>query len=119
MTATTEVDVNSLPPTQYLLLDVLQARYRMGESHWTFPTSLERHARKLEDLGVVWLRSGPAPGAFEVWLTDAGRELLLSQPWTSPMSAPVDRVRALATAAEAAGTVLLPSQVLAALGEAS
>lgn len=30
-----------------------------------------------------------------------------------------DRVRALATAAEQAGTVLLPSQVLAALGESS
>jgi hypothetical protein len=118
VTITTEVDTDALPPTQYLILDVMQARSRMGETHWTFPQRLEPSARRLEDLGLVWLRSGPAEKAFEVWLTDVGRDLLLSKPWVSPMSAPVDRVRKLAEAAQAAGTMLLPSQVLAALGEA-
>lgn len=117
MKATAEVDTDALPPTQYLILDVMQARSRMGESHWTFPQRLEPQARRLEQTGLVSLRSGPAQGAFEVWLTDAGRDLLLSKPWVSPMSAPIERVRKLAEAAKAAGTMLLPSQVLAALGE--
>ena len=36
-------DTDSLPPTQYLVLDVLAARYRLGENAWTFPA---RDARR-------------------------------------------------------------------------
>ena len=85
-----EIDVDALPPTLYLMCDVLTARCRMGETYWTFPDRLQPVARRLEELGLVWVRSGPAPRAFQVWLTDLGRQVLVSQPWTSPMSAPVE-----------------------------
>src|SRR5882757_2966065 len=35
------VDVDKLPPTQQLVLDVLAARYRLGETMWTFSTNCQ------------------------------------------------------------------------------
>lgn len=81
---TETVDVDALPPTQYLILEVLAARYRMGEHHWTFPDRCAPAARALEQAGLVWLRSGPAPHAFEARFTDAGRVACLSGEYVSP-----------------------------------
>ena len=36
-----DVDTDSLPPTQYLVLEVLAARARLGEACWTFPSRLK------------------------------------------------------------------------------
>lgn len=35
-------DVDKLPPTQYLIGEVLTARYRLGEPFWHFPLGLGR-----------------------------------------------------------------------------
>jgi hypothetical protein len=77
-------DVDSLPPTQYLILDVLAARWRTGEEHWTLPNRCASAARALERAGLVWLRSGPVPGCFEARFTDAGRAAALSDDYTPP-----------------------------------
>jgi hypothetical protein len=82
--AETVVDVDALPPTQYLILEVLAARYRLGEQHWTFPDRLAPAGRALEDAGLIWTRSGPVPHYFEARFTDAGRAAALSDEYTPP-----------------------------------
>lgn len=119
MTDVAVVDVNSLPPTALLILEVLAARHRLGEHLWPFPSRLQPQVGTLARLGLVWTASGNVPYTVRAGLTDRGVAEMLHGPYVSPVHEPVDRVRALAKAAEAAGTVLLPSQVLAALGEAS
>lgn len=111
-------NIDTLPPTQYLLLEVLAARYRVGETYWAFPDRVRPAANKLEADGLIWLRSGPAPDCFEARFTDAGRAACLSHPYVSPTQAPIERVRRLCLAAQDDGRDLLrlaPSQVLAAL----
>jgi hypothetical protein len=85
-------DVDSLPPTQYLFLEVLAARHRLGEQHWTFAERCGPAARALERAGLVTLRSGPAPNAFEAKFTDAGRAATLSDDYTPPVLKPVEDV---------------------------
>lgn len=82
--ASVPIDSDSLPPTQYLILEVLAARYRTGESYWTFPDRLAPAARKLEEVGLVWLRSGPVPNCFEARLTDDGKTACLSGEYVAP-----------------------------------
>lgn len=103
MTAPATVDVDSLPPTQYLMLETLAARLRTGEPCWTFPDRLKPTAAALESLGLVWTHSGPTPGAFQVWPTDAGRAAILSPDYTPPnRQAQRDRDRSLAARIRAA-----------------
>jgi hypothetical protein len=115
--AVADVGVGGLPPTQYLILEVLAARYRLGERLWTFPSRVQRQIGVLDRLGLVWQASGVVPYRVRAGLTDAGvKAMLLHRPYVSPVDKPAARVRALAEAADGAGTMLLPSQVLAALG---
>lgn len=110
-------DVDNLPPTQELILEVLAARHRLGERLWPFPSSLQRQIDALCHAGLAWQASGNVPRTVRAGLTDAGVAEMLHGPYVSPVHKPIERVRALATAAEAAGTMLMRSQVLAALGE--
>jgi hypothetical protein len=80
----TPVDVDSLPPIQYLILEVLAARYRLGEHSWTFPTRLRGHADKLADAGLVGWKHGNLPRTILVWLTDTGRKASMSDTYTPP-----------------------------------
>lgn len=109
------VDIGTLPPTQVLVLEVLAARHRLGERLWTFPSHLQRQISALDRLGLVWQASGVVEHTVRASLTDAGVEKMLHGPYVSPAHKPIERVRELAEAAQAAGTMLLPSQVLAAL----
>jgi hypothetical protein len=81
---TSPVDVDALPPTQYLILDVLTARMRLGEQFWTFPDRLKPAARALEEAGLVWTRSGPAPHAFQVWPTAAFQTMVDASDYRTP-----------------------------------
>lgn len=117
MMALTEFDVDALPPTQLLVLEVLAARHRLGERLWPFPSRLQPQIGALCRLGLVWEASGNVPYTVRAGLTDAGVEAMLHGPYVSPAHQPVERVRKLAEAAKDAGTMLLPSQVLSALGE--
>lgn len=120
---TTGVDIDRLPPTQFLILEVLAARHRLGETLWTFPASLKPAVAALDRLGLVWQASGVVEYTIRAGLTDAGRAACVSGDYVPPFAKPIERVRRLCEAARDDGTDLFrlaPSQVLAALdGRAS
>lgn len=72
-----------LPPTQYLVLEVLAARYRLGEPYWTFPRSLRPVLDALRDKGLIWWRHSPTP-ELQAYLTDAGKAEALSDTYRTP-----------------------------------
>lgn len=84
--AVAPVDVDTLPPTQYLILDVLSARWRTGEHVWTFParSNIVAAAHRLARLGLIGVKSGTAPRTVLAWLTDAGKTAVLEPGWVNP-----------------------------------
>lgn len=79
------VDMDRLPITQYLVLEVLAARHRLGEHGWTFPTSARRAVDALGALGLVSATAGFMPKTLLVWLTEAGRETALAPDYVPPI----------------------------------
>lgn len=79
-----QVDVDSLPPTQYLLLDVLAARYRLGEEFWAFPTSVQGQLGALGRAGLVQVDRGTEPRTVRASLTDLGRRLVVTETYETP-----------------------------------
>lgn len=81
-------DVDSLPPTEYLILEVLAARSRLGEQLWTFPNQprLVAAAHVLARRGLIGVKGGVAPASIQAWLTDAGRSAALSDRYEPPIS---------------------------------
>lgn len=71
------IDVDRLPPTQQLVLEVLAARYRLGEHTWSFPARLNAAGEALARLGLIAWTSHPAPYTRRAWLTDAGKAAVL------------------------------------------
>lgn len=89
-------DVDRLPLTQYLLMEVLGARWRLGHHIWPFPSTAKQGLRMLEAAGLVNLHSPnaniDAPGwrsPIRASLTDAGRRAILADDYEVP-PAPVD-----------------------------
>jgi hypothetical protein len=78
------IDVDRLPPVQYLVLDVFAARYRLGEYCWTFPARLRQVLNALTDMGLIGQKSSPAAHATMAWLTDAGKAAVLSGSYEPP-----------------------------------
>lgn len=76
--------VDNLPPTQYLILDVLAARYRCGEPYWTFPRRLKPHLDKLVATGLVEV-IGSTPDGWRVQLTGEGQNETLSLTYQLPV----------------------------------
>lgn len=79
------LDVDTLPPTQYLVLDVLAARFRAGESMWTFPSRLGAALYALGQAGLVNSQRGSRPRTYQAWLTDAGRDAVLDLSYQLPV----------------------------------
>jgi hypothetical protein len=77
-------DTDSLPPTQYLVMDVLAARARLGEQMWTFPSSLRPVLNALQERGLLWWKSGVVEKTCQAFLTDAGREMVLFERYEVP-----------------------------------
>ena len=81
------LDIESLTPSEYLMMEVLAARHRLGEAWWTFPKDQSPTARKLEARGLVWSKSGVAQGTIRVCLTSTGvRAWKLDQECPNPGS---------------------------------
>ncbi|MFI7073469.1 hypothetical protein [Micromonospora sediminicola] len=78
------MDTEDLPPTQYLILEVLAARYRLGEVLWTFPARLRPNMDQLADRGLIGWKSGVEYGTVRAWLTDAGKAASLSPTYVPP-----------------------------------
>jgi hypothetical protein len=75
---------DDLPPTQYLILEVLAARVRLGEHMWTFPDRLRPALNALQERGLIWWRSAPTPNDVQAYLTDAGKREALSDTYAVP-----------------------------------
>jgi hypothetical protein len=73
-----------LPPTQYLVMEVLAARTRLGETLWPFPNSVSPALDALEKLGLISTMSGNQPYSRRARLTDAGREHSLKPGYLPP-----------------------------------
>jgi hypothetical protein len=90
--ATTEAarlnEFNALTPMQQLVLEVLGARLRLGHEVWTFTRSdaLTKALRALAAVGYLGWKSGVVQGTALVWLTDAGRWLILDPQYVPPIA---------------------------------
>lgn len=75
-----------LTPTEELVMEVLAARYRLGEHLWPF--SSDRHTSRainnLETKGLVHKMSGQTERTVRASLTDAGKKLVLLDGYVSP-----------------------------------
>lgn len=74
-----------LTPTQDLILEVLAARARLGEHHWTFSRRHRHQILPLADQGLVTWDWGNTEGVIRVWLTDAGRAEVLDADYVNPV----------------------------------
>lgn len=68
------VDVDSLPLAQYLILEVLRARHRLGEPFWPIPKRAKKQLTALQDAGLVSYESGVIEGWYDASLTPRGME---------------------------------------------
>ncbi len=81
-----DLSPDTLPTTQYLILDVLAARWRLGETSWRFPARLQADIRALEHLGAVTGQAGKRDGTVTVSLTAAGREHVTNPQYRPPLA---------------------------------
>lgn len=68
-------DNDTLPTSQLLMLEVLAARWRLGENFWTFrrDSASTKASVELEKRGLIAVLSGQVEKTFRARLTDAGR----------------------------------------------
>lgn len=59
-------------PTQELILDLLGARWRLGEEVWTLDRRVLQQVRALEQQGLIEWKAGIVEGTILAWLTDKG-----------------------------------------------
>jgi hypothetical protein len=79
-------DADDLPPVQALILEVLAARYRLGEGLWTFSTRHRAALKALEERGLVGWKPGIVYRTCLAWLTDEGRKAALSDTYKGPQA---------------------------------
>lgn len=73
-----------LPPTEYLVMEVLAARARTGETHWTFPNRVRPALRSLASKGLIGWKSGIVEHTSRAWLTLDGEHLFLDLDYVPP-----------------------------------
>ena len=78
------VDVDALPPAEYLILEVPAARWRLGERTWTFPIRLPASLDALQARGLMWWERASVPRAGRASLTDTGRAAVLRDSYIPP-----------------------------------
>lgn len=62
-----------LTPTEDLCLEVLAARYRLGENHWTFDSRHKPALLKLHSRGLVTVMHGVMENTCRASLTEEGK----------------------------------------------
>jgi hypothetical protein len=79
------------------MMEVLAARYRCGESVWTFPSEHRPIAKALESRRFVWWKSGVVEKTILVGLTEDGKKECLSNDYVPPIlrSEKSDEIRRL------------------------
>lgn len=74
-------------PTQELVLEVLAARTRLGESWWTFSSrpAIVAAARWLERECLIVMMGGQVERTFRAYLTAEGKKEVLDDNYTPPI----------------------------------
>lgn len=78
-------DEYDFTPTQALILEVLTARYRLGNTSWSLESKVNKSLMGLQEKGFVDFKSASVENASLVWLTDAGVALMFSNKYRSPV----------------------------------
>jgi hypothetical protein len=91
-TAEPTAQADDLPPTQYLVMEVLAARHRTGEPYWTFPSSLRNTLDALVRAGLIDALDSPVALSLRARLTEAGRKHSLKPDYVPPNGG-IDRLR--------------------------
>lgn len=81
-----ERHVADLTPTEDLILEVLAARVRCGESCWVFERRHRPALRSLETKGLLTFGVDPTGTALRAFLTDAGRAECLTDGYIEPVT---------------------------------
>lgn len=78
----TTPDVDELPPSQYLVMEVLAARYRLGEPHWPFLNRMRGTLSALEEKQLIIAWPDGTGAAMQAKLTPAGEKAMrLDKPY--------------------------------------
>jgi len=80
MTAETQVT-----PTEELIMEVLVARHRLGESLWTFDSKSDRAIKSLETKGLVRRMNGITDHSVRASLTAQGKKEYLHDGYVAPI----------------------------------
>jgi len=72
-------------PTEELVLEVLQARMRLGEKIWTFDSRLGATVSRLEERGFVRHKHGVVENTLLAWLTPEGVALLFREKYNDQL----------------------------------
>ena len=94
------IDVDALPLTQYLIIETLAARHRLGEPFWTFPNRVKPMLRKLADAGWVSFESA-VTNDVRARLTDAGRVGAFDGRYSAPLETELAHLRSVVAGVEA------------------
>lgn len=90
--ATPEEDYKAFKftPTEVLVLGLLMAATRLGESVWTFENRIHRTLERLKDGGLINFKPSSIKGYTLVWFTKPGKILMFPQgsrnSWFRPSS---------------------------------
>lgn len=75
-----------LTPTENLALEVLIARYRLGEHLWTFDKSAERALEGLASKGITTVLHGVTEHTVRAMLTDEAQAAYLGYDYIPPIA---------------------------------
>jgi hypothetical protein len=74
--------VSDPTPTEWLIMEVLAARYRLGESSWHFPNTCKRTLKCLAERDWIAYKASTIDGFQQAWLrTDGKLEWDLTDGW--------------------------------------
>jgi hypothetical protein len=69
-------------PTEWLVMEVLAARFRLGETTWHFPNTLKPTLKRLAERDWIAYKAAVVEGHQQAWLrTDGKLEWGLPTPW--------------------------------------
>lgn len=75
---------DNITPTEYLVMEVLVARWRLGEISWPFPNFVLPALRRLQDRGMIDYQSNVVEKTQRAWMTQAGMDLVLHPDYIPP-----------------------------------
>lgn len=82
-----------MTPTEDLIMEVLAARARLGETMWPFSTKLGKALKSLEDRGYIDTMHGMVEYSVRASLTDKGVEEYLDDRYLSPLERDVLKLK--------------------------